>query len=72
MSGHEAVENIKTQEMLLVSANTSISVGSVIKVSGGELELDLRIPVVVFKNDNVGIARNIGGHWRLIGWGEII
>jgi translation initiation factor 2 gamma subunit (eIF-2gamma) len=27
---------------------------------------------VAFKGDNIGIARNIEGHWRLIGWGEII
>jgi len=26
----------------------------------------------VLKKDNVGIARNIDGHWRLIGFGEVI
>ena len=37
-----------------------------------KLELDLNIPVVALKNDNIGIARNINKHWRLIGFGEII
>jgi len=27
---------------------------------------------VVLKGDNLGLARNINGHWRLIGWGEIV
>ena len=66
------VDNLKTAEMLLLSINTSISVGTVIKVHNNEAELKLRIPVVEFKKDNVGIGRNMNGHWRLIGWGELI
>jgi len=66
------VENIKTAEMLLLSVNTSISVGAVIKISGNEAELKLRIPIIPFLGENIGIARNISGHWRLIGWGEIV
>jgi translation initiation factor 2 subunit 3 len=69
---HQEVEDIKSQELLLLSVNTSITIGTVIKLRGKEAELNLRIPVVGFKGDNVGIARNIEGHWRLIGWGEII
>ena len=72
LSGHEKVTNIKTPEMLLLSANTSITVGSVTKINNDVLEMNLKIPIVPFKNENVGIARNIDGHWRLIGWGEII
>lgn len=67
-----SVENIKTAELLMLSVNTSISIGGVVKLTGNEAELKLRIPVVAFPGDNVGIARNVGGHWRLIGWGEII
>jgi len=66
------VENIKTTEMLLLSINTSISIGNVVKVQGNVAELNLRIPIVPFSHENIGIARNIQGHWRLIGWGEII
>jgi len=32
----------------------------------------LKVPAVVFKGDNVGIARNVAGHWRLIGYGEVL
>ena len=39
---------------------------------GDEAELSLKIPIVAISKNKVGIARNISGHWRLIGWGEII
>jgi len=68
------VEPIKTKELLMLSVNTTITVGSVEKldIKKGEIELSLNIPVVALKGDNVGIARHINSHWRLIGWGEII
>jgi len=69
---HQEVEPLKTKEMLMLSANTTITVGTVEKISGDNLELSLNIPVVALKGDNVGIARNINGHWRLIGFGEIL
>ena len=77
---HKNVESIKTKEMLMLSVNTTITVGLVEKIKdiknpdeeSEEIELSLNIPVVALKGDSVGIARNIGGHWRLIGWGEIL
>jgi translation initiation factor 2 gamma subunit (eIF-2gamma) len=58
--------------MLMLSVNTTITVGSVEKIKDDQAELVLNIPVVPLKGDNVGIARNINGHWRLIGYGEIV
>ena len=72
LEGHQETENIKMSEALLLSMNTSISVGQVTKIKENEAELFLKIPIVPFKGDNIGIARNISGHWRLIGWGEIL
>jgi len=69
---HQSVEPIKTKEMLMLSVNTTITVGIVEKINKDELELSLNIPIVALKKDNVGIARNIDGHWRLIGFGEIL
>ena len=66
------IETIKLKESLMLSINTNISVGSVEKISGNETDLLLNIPVIAFKGDNIGIARNIDGHWRLIGWGEVL
>jgi translation initiation factor 2 subunit 3 len=72
LGGHVKIDDLKGAEMLLLSLNTSITIGSVTKVSDKEVEFNLRIPVVEFKGESIGIARNIDGHWRLIGWGEII
>ncbi|MFH1307782.1 MAG: translation initiation factor IF-2 subunit gamma [archaeon] len=66
------VENIRSNEMLLLSINTAITVGTVLSARDDEAELILKIPVVPFKGENIGIARNIKGHWRLIGYGELI
>ena len=63
---------IKLKELLMLSINTTITVGVVEKINKDEVELSLNIPVVALKKDKLGIARNIDGHWRLIGWGEII
>jgi translation initiation factor 2 subunit 3 len=69
---HEPVQNIKTNEMLMLSINTSITVGQVTKAQNELIGLSLKIPIVPIKGESVGIARNLNGHWRLIGFGEII
>jgi len=66
------VEPLKTTEMLMLSANTSVTVGAIKKLTNSQAELSLRIPIVPFKGQKVGIARNINNHWRLIGYGEIL
>jgi translation initiation factor 2 subunit 3 len=68
----EPVEEIKINEMLMLSLNTSITVGQITKVSKSSLNLKLKIPVVPLKGESIGIAKNLNGHWRLIGFGEII
>jgi translation initiation factor 2 subunit 3 len=67
-----AVEEVKASETLMLSIGTTITGGTVHKLKKGELEISLKVPAVVFPGDNVGIARNVGGHWRLIGYGEIL
>jgi len=68
---HEEVDKIKPNEILMLSMNTSITVGQVQKVDSEKIEFTLKIPVVPLKNESIGIARNLNGHWRLIGFGEI-
>ena len=67
----KTIDPLKHKEMLMLSVNTTITVGTIEKIKNDEVELSLNIPIVALKEDNVGIARNIGGHWRLIGFGEI-
>ena len=72
LGGHTKVEDVKASETLMISVNTSTSGGDVKKIRGAEVELNLKIPIVAFKGDTVGLARNIAGHWRLIGYGEVL
>jgi translation initiation factor 2 subunit 3 len=72
ISEHKEVSPLKTKELLMLSVGTTISVGTIEKISKDEAELSLNIPLVALKGDNAGLARNIGGHWRLIGFGEVI
>ncbi len=71
-NGNEKIFELKTKERLMLSVNTTITVGTIEKISNEEVEMNLNIPIIALKGDNVGIARNIKGHWRLIGFGEII
>jgi translation initiation factor 2 subunit 3 len=71
LEGHQKVEPLKTMERLLLSINTAITVGTIKIIKGDTMEVNLNVPIVPFKDDSVGIARNINSHWRLIGFGEI-
>ncbi len=66
------VEPPKVSEMIMLSVNSSTTVGTIKKVKQDLIELSLKIPIVPIKGESVGIARNFQGHWRLIGFGEIV
>jgi translation initiation factor 2 subunit 3 len=66
------IENLKISEMIMLSINTTTTVGKITKIKKDEIELSLNIPAVPIKGDSVGIARNIKNHWRLIGFGKIL
>jgi len=66
------VDDLKLGEMIMLSINTTTTVGKIDKIKNKEIELSLKIPVVPIKGDSIGLARNIHGHWRLIGFGEIL
>jgi translation initiation factor 2 subunit 3 len=66
-----AVENIKTNEPLMLSVGTATTVGVVTSARVDESEVALKIPVCAEKNQRVAISRKIQGKWRLIGYGII-
>jgi translation initiation factor 2 subunit 3 len=65
------IENLKVGELVMLSVNTTTTVGKIEKINKDEILLSLKIPIVPIPKDSVGLARNINGHWRLIGFGEI-
>ncbi len=70
--GAKKVDPIKASEMLMLSVNTSMTIGIVKRISKDQIELSLKIPIVPSKGENLGLARNINNHWRLIGYGEVL
>ena len=65
------VDPLKANESLLLSVNTSVTVGNIVSLKKDEAVMKLKIPVVAIKGSNIGIARNIQGRWRLIGYGVV-
>lgn len=63
---------LKPSETIMLSVNTSVTVGMIKRIKLDEAELTLRIPIVPFKGESISLARNINSHWRLIGHGQII
>ena len=71
-TGTSKVDPIKPSETLLLSINTSMTLGIVKKLNKTEAELSLKVPIVPSKGTTLGIARSINNHWRLIGHAEIL
>lgn len=65
------VEEIRTREMLMLNAGTATTVGIVSSARLKDIDVKLRIPVCVEKDQRVAISRKLGGRWRLIGYGII-
>lgn len=65
------VDDIKTNEPLMLSIGTATTVGVVKSARGHSAEVSLKIPVCVIKGQRVAISRRISGKWRLIGFGII-
>ena len=66
-----AVENIKTNEPLMLSVGTATTVGIVTSAREETSEVSLKIPVCAEENQRVAISRKISGKWRLIGYGIV-
>ncbi len=65
------VENIKTNEPLMLSVGTATTVGVVTSARGSEAEVTLKLPVCAEKGQRVAVSRKISGKWRLIGYGIV-
>ncbi|MBO4552222.1 MAG: translation initiation factor IF-2 subunit gamma [Candidatus Methanomethylophilaceae archaeon] len=65
------VEEIKSNEPLMLSIGTATTVGIVKNGKGGKIQVALKIPVCVVKGQRVAISRRISNKWRLIGYGIV-
>ncbi|MBR7123639.1 MAG: translation initiation factor IF-2 subunit gamma [Candidatus Methanomethylophilaceae archaeon] len=65
------VDEIKSNEMLMLSIGTATTVGVVKNGKAGKIQVALKIPVCIVKGQRVAISRRISNKWRLIGYGII-
>ena len=65
------VDEIKSNEMLMLSIGTATTVGVVKNGKAGKIQVVLKIPVCIVKGQRVAISRRISNKWRLIGYGII-
>ncbi|MFP4115988.1 MAG: translation initiation factor IF-2 subunit gamma [Candidatus Aenigmatarchaeota archaeon] len=75
IKGERKVEDIKTNEPLMLTAGTAKTAGVVTsarEVDGKmEAEVKLKLPICSSSGDRVAISRQIENKWRLIGYGLI-
>lgn len=65
------VDNLKSNEPLMLSVGTATTVGMVTSARGSVADVKLKIPVCADTGQRVAISRRISGRWRLIGYGII-
>ena len=71
ISSDLAVDNLKTNEPLMLSVGTATTVGVVTSGRSDSAEISLKIPVCAEKGQRIAMSRRITGKWRLIGYGTV-
>ena len=71
ITGDTKVLPIQKEELLRLNIGTAPILGKVTNIKSKKIELELRRPACIFKNENVAISRRISDRWRLIGAGVI-
>jgi translation initiation factor 2 subunit 3 len=67
----QKVENIKTNEPLMLNVGTSTTVGLVTSARKDSCDVNLKIPLCIETGQRVAISRRFAGKWRLIGFGIV-
>lgn len=65
------VLNINTNEPLMITSGTGRTVGVVSSSREKTIDIKLKSPICAEKKDRISLFRQIGGRWRLIGYGII-
>ncbi len=66
------VQDIKTNEMLMLNVGNMITVGIVKSARKDYAEVNLRLPVCPIEGEQIAIGRRIGNKWRLIGYAKLV
>ena len=66
------VDDIRTNEPLMLSIGTATTIGMVTSTKEDEVSVNLKLPVCADNGTRAAVSRRIGARWRLIGYGIII
>ncbi len=66
------IHPLRTNEPLMINAWTARSVGIITSAHKDIIELNLKLPICISKDERIVISRRIGQKWRLVGYGVII
>jgi translation initiation factor 2 subunit 3 len=66
------VDDVKTNEPLMLSVGTALTVGVVTSARAESAELALKIPVCTEPGQRAALSRRISAKWRLIGHGVVL
>jgi translation initiation factor 2 subunit 3 len=72
VEGHQKVDPIKTNDVLMLTVAITKTVGVVTSSQKNTTQIKLKLPVVAEKGDKVSISKQVGGRWHLVGWGEVL
>ncbi len=70
-SSELSVDEIKSNEPLMLSVGTATTVGVVKSARPDSADVVLKIPVCVMPGQRIAISRRISNKWRLIGYGLV-
>ncbi|MBU2476424.1 translation initiation factor IF-2 subunit gamma [Candidatus Micrarchaeota archaeon] len=62
---------VRQDETIVLSVGTATTIGNIISIKKDELEVALKVPITVEKNQNVAVSKKDGTRWRLIAYGTI-
>ncbi len=66
------VDNLKPKETIMITIGSSTTLGVIKSIKSNRIEVELKRPIVAWdKGLRAVISRQIGGRWRLVGWGLI-
>jgi len=61
-------KKIRTNDVLVLTIGAMTALGTMIKEKSNVLEVDLKTPAVIEKNQKIAVSRKEGGRWRLVGY----
>jgi len=64
------VDPIKVNDVLMLTAGTMRTIGTITSATPNGVNAKLRLPLCVERGERIALSRQVAGRWRLVGWAE--